>query len=382
MTNEDIREDLKAFLDGELSPERTQVVQTAIESDPSMREEAEYMSLISKSIKQFATVPSPSTDAAEKVVARYRKRKWWLSPLGLTTVAASMFFIGFLIFPTAANMREVARQRATGAPYGGIAPGAKLNQMAPAEDQSLRETDAKSAAPALTGVAGGVELLDVPRQVIRRATLGIRVVSAEESEKKVTSLVNGWGGFVQDTQSYNLDSESPQVVLTLRVPAKHFDHALVEFESLGVRTEKTITGEDVTAQMADMDARLKNLKAQELTYRQILGQAKKVGEVLEVQQYLTDIRGQIESLEAQLKSTRNLATLSIITLTLQQRPSENESPKDKGWADDTWANAVNGLRAAFQAVGRAIITTFVYAPIWLPLVIIVWLLARRMKVQK
>lgn len=387
MTNEDIREDLKAFLDGELSPERAQVVQSAIDSDPSLREEAEFMTLISKSLKQFASVPEASASAAEKVANRFRRKNWLLSPLGLSTAVAGLLIVCFLIFPNfrGSSVRSVRMSEAANgyAPGGRAAGSEEVAAAAPSEDESTPKMEAKSVAtPSPTTGSGAGELLDVPRQVIRRATLSIRVESAEDIEKKVTSLVNGWGGFVQDTQSFNLDSKTPQVVLTLRIPSKLFDQALTEFEKLGVRTEKTVSGEDVTAQIADMDARLKNLKAQELTYRQILGQAKKVGEVLEVQQYLTDIRGQIESIEAQLKSTKNLAALSTISLTLQQRPSENESPKDKSWADDSWATAVNGLRSALQAVGRAIITTFVYAPIWLPIVIVVWLLSRKMRTQK
>ncbi len=388
MTNENIRENLKAYLDGELSPEQSQLVKEAIENDSSLQNEAEFMSLISKSLKQFASVPAPKGEKVEQFASRFAKRKWWLSPLGLTTSVAAIAFLVVLILPiTRSGIGNRIRYSETAAPAGeksaaGRDSSVAMAPAAPMESEEPPKMEAKDEGLAAGSALPSPDVADIARQVIRRASLSIRVVNAEETEKKVNSMVTGWGGFVQDTQSYNLDSKTPQVVLTLRVPAKHFDHAIEEFEGLGVRTEKTISGEDVTAQIADMDARLKNLKAQELTYRQILGQAKKVGEVLEVQQYLTDIRGQIESLEAQLKSTRNLASLSTITLTLQQRPSENESPKDKGWADDAWSSAANGLRSAMQALGKALITTFVYAPIWLPVAVLLWLLSRRFKVQK
>jgi len=43
-----IRENLKAYLDGELTPQEMDVMREAIERDPSLQEEVQFMSRISQ----------------------------------------------------------------------------------------------------------------------------------------------------------------------------------------------------------------------------------------------------------------------------------------------------------------------------------------------
>ncbi|MBA3727132.1 MAG: DUF4349 domain-containing protein, partial [Armatimonadetes bacterium] len=197
------------------------------------------------------------------------------------------------------------------------------------------------------------------------------------SEGKITALVKAWGGFIEDSESSDLETEHPSMLMTVRVPEAHFETALKKFEELGVRTAKSVSGKDVTAQLVDMDARLKNLRAQEETYRQILRHANKVGEVLAVQQHLSDIRGEIESMDASRQSIAKLAALSTISVTFQQRPAAKDLQGDAGWATDAWASATQALDGAFKALSVAVIWVFVYAPIWLPVAFFGWVIARR-----
>ena len=80
------------------------------------------------------------------------------------------------------------------------------------------------------------------------------------------------------------------------------------------------TGQDVTEQYTDLEAQLRNAKAQEEVYLEILKQAKTVEDILLVQDRLGNIRAVIEGLEGRIKYLENATSYSTITVSLQEEP--------------------------------------------------------------
>jgi anti-sigma factor RsiW len=362
----EIRHDLKAYLDGELSEERASEVMAALASDPELRQEADFMNRLTQSFQSLSQGPAPV--GAEKALPR-RNRRWVLP---LAAAAASVFVVAVIssrLLPSVERSRA-AGESATLSKAPADAAGAEYGR-APLKEEVVAPNSPEPARPPASA-------LDYSRAVVRTATLTVKVQDAEQDEARVTALTKGWGGYVESSESSRLESDRPVITMTLRIPEKRFDDALSAFEKLGVRSAKTVTGQDVTSQLVDMDARLRNLRVQEETYRMILKQARKMGEVLEVQQRLSEIRGEIESMAAQAKALRGLAALSTITLTLEQRPSgAQENGSDDSWTKDAWASATKALGSALQALATGGIWLFVYAPIWLPLAAAFWLVARK-----
>ena len=89
------------------------------------------------------------------------------------------------------------------------------------------------------------------------------------------------------------------VNVVVRIPAQQFDAALNEIRSQGtsVIQEKT-TGQDVTEEYIDLEARIKTQKALESQFLEIMKQANKVADALEVQRQIADVRTEIEKLKA------------------------------------------------------------------------------------
>jgi hypothetical protein len=130
---------------------------------------------------------------------------------------------------------------------------------------------------------------------------------------RVAALAAANGGFVQSssTASYK-GARSGE--LTVRVPADRFDAVRQSLAGLGEVDSQSIRGEDVSGQLVDYGARLKSLQAQEDALRALVGQAKAVNDVLQVQQSLFSVRQQIEQLTAQkanLEQSVSLATFQV-----------------------------------------------------------------------
>ena len=177
---------------------------------------------------------------------------------------------------------------------------------------SLTQADAANAASQA-----------IERKIIRNANLTIEVASPTESQRKIFSAAESHGGFVvtsEMTQQTSEDKSKPEmsVNLVVRVPALQFDQVMEEIRGVAKRVvQEKRTGQDVTEEFIDLEARMKNQKALEGQFLEIMKRAGKVEDALDVQTHLADVRTEIEKLEGRKRFLQNQASLSTITVTLQ-----------------------------------------------------------------
>lgn len=212
----------------------------------------------------------------------------------------------------------------------------------------------------------------IRRAVIRNATLVVRVASVEESEKTVDAYIGSRGGYVVSSESSDLNETAPQITMKVRIPVDSFDAGMLKLESLGHRMSKKVSGEDVTAQLVDLDARLSIMRAQEDSFRNMLSRASNQSEALDLQTRIMSLRTEIESLSAQRKTTGDLAALSTIDLTLVGESKGIAATEDKGWASESWNSATTSFGGVLRVLGSLAIFMLVFSPVWIPLGFLAW----------
>src|SRR4051812_716514 len=140
--------------------------------------------------------------------------------------------------------------------------------------QQVSLTDAADTA------ASTAETAD--RKIIRNANLTIDVSSTTEAQHRVTTMAESHGGFVVTSESKQREDADParrtlDIKLVVRIPATHFGAALDEIRGLANNVrEENVTGQDVTEEFIDLEARIKTQRALELQFLEIMKQAKKV----------------------------------------------------------------------------------------------------------
>lgn len=143
--------------------------------------------------------------------------------------------------------------------------------------------------------------------------------------------------------------------ITLRIPADKLAAAEREIAGLGRLVSQTSSQEDATQQHVDMKARLRNLQAEEARLRTFFLKATRVSEMLAIEQELARVRGEIESMQAQVAYLENQAALATLTVTLAE-PGAVVSPAGGGWG--FLAAIRDGVRSA-AAVVRSMITVLI-----------------------
>jgi hypothetical protein len=227
-------------------------------------------------------------------------------------------------------------------------------------------------APSVASGSGGAASSDIgssavvvgaPR-VVRRADIHVKVAKDGfgAAFDRVAGLAAANGGFVSSsTTASNNDARSGQ--LTVRVPSDRFDTVRQALSGLGEVESQSIRGEDVSGQLVDYDARLTSLQAQEDALRVLVGQAKGVGEVLQVQNSLFSVRQQIEQLKAQkanLEQSTSLATLQVSLFEPGALGVVRPVADDSRSLADSFAEAVDGMLAV---VGGMIVVVGYLVPL-------------------
>jgi hypothetical protein len=180
------------------------------------------------------------------------------------------------------------------------------------ESVSLKEADSANTASQAFN-----------RKIIRNPNLTVEVASATDSQRKIVSIAESHQGFVvtsEATQRASGDGTKPEttVNLSVRVPAAQFNQVMEEIRAVGARViQEKVTGQDVTEEFMDLEARIKNQKALEAQFIEIMKRAGKVDDALSVQRELAEVRTEIEKLEGRRRFLENQSSLSTINVTLQ-----------------------------------------------------------------
>jgi hypothetical protein len=237
------------------------------------------------------------------------------------------------------------------AAYGPAQPNAQVG----APSKSNGTTDSASTNP---GVNSAVPAIQGP-QVIRQAQLTINVTSGSFESKlaAVRALVQLQQGFISGTDAQaNPTNPSEQIrsgVISFMVPAAKFDDTIDQLSKLGKVQNEHISGNDVSAQYVDLQARLANAEAQRNAMLALLGRAQTVADIIAVQTQLGQITQQVEQLKGQISYIEHNTTYSTISAQLIEVGAPAQTRSVDSWG---FASALTDAAHNFVATINYIIT--------------------------
>ncbi|MEE9202900.1 MAG: DUF4349 domain-containing protein [Dehalococcoidia bacterium] len=213
------------------------------------------------------------------------------------------------------------------------------------------------------------------RLIVRTASLSLVVDDLGDTLGQIEALAGQLEGYVVSSSRHEDKSAS----ISIRVPAEQFPQAMSEMRGMAVRVENESTqSRDVTEEYVDLESRLRNLEASEEQLLTFLERTEKLEDVVAVFRELSSVRERIEVTKGRMQYLERTSAMSIINISL--RPVSSPEPVVKpGWsAWETVKDAARGLSGLGQGLAGAGIWVVVFAPVWLPVLLIVFFVGRRL----
>ena len=129
----------------------------------------------------------------------------------------------------------------------------------------------------------------VQRLLVYHADVRLKIDAMPRTVGRLDSLVRRSGGFVSSSAETRADGEWRQET-TIRVSPTQFQRLLSGLSGLGTVEEKKLSSDDVTAEHADVAARLAAKRAIEHQYTTLLSRAQRIKDVLDIEAKLGEVR--------------------------------------------------------------------------------------------
>ncbi len=221
-------------------------------------------------------------------------------------------------------------------------------------NESLTAADAVPAENETPSRAG--------RMVIRTGNISVSVENVDKAADAVKQLAEGSGGYIENSQidiitvpqydykegaAVTVETTEKQANMTIRVPEGQFQSIFNNIKGMGKLVSENISGNDITSEYRDTQARVDNLKIQEDSLKQLMTKAKNVDEILRIETELNRVRTDIDINTGSLKRWDNLIQLSTIYIYMRElKPEELKSVDVPG----TWEKAYQGFIKAINNV--------------------------------
>ncbi len=221
---------------------------------------------------------------------------------------------------------------------GGNASDSSGAPQEPADDGDDAEGEAEPGLAVPTALTGA----DIGRDIVFRATIGVAVADVAAAGREATLIVQSLGGIVFG-QSTTVDP-SPRTVLTFKILPADFDTALEQLAGVGELVDQTISADDVTDRVVDLESRISTSEASVLRLRGFLENAGDINIIADLERQLLDRETTLETLRGQLRTLRDQVSLATITVTITEKGIET-LPAElavESWLGDDEASACPG----------------------------------------
>jgi hypothetical protein len=427
MNHETIAELLPWYVNGTLPPHERAAVEAELASCPLCAAELAELQRIHAAMHEIdKDAPGPSESLMSRTLARldsaptskeaFSLRQWWeqlsapgkVAALVPAALAIALVFLAvrftFGAFGERISAVNEVKPQTTTDTYTVNQP----RTMGPVTSRSSADLSRNAAmAPPAPAAAGGpaaapapvvgelsqttpqlkLNMAPVPPagqrpQLIRTGTINLIVPDVEHALAQLGALAQ-----VQFGDVISLNDETPSqpgvrhtADVQLAVPADRFDQTMEALGKLGAVQSRTIGAENVSDQIVDARARLRNLRRTEADMLRILDRAGKIPDVLEVTQQIAQVREQIEQLDGQLQSLEHRVAYSTITIGIEdEKPVATAEPSMGTQINDAWKAAVQKVRNYTLGVVSVLLVLVAFAPYWLGVTLIALFLANRLR---
>ena len=212
--------------------------------------------------------------------------------------------------------------------------------------------ESRSVEMARTAIPSASETEKPNRPLIARtAQLQLTTHEFDKLRPSLDEILKRHGGYVGQLDIRSPRGSGRSLEATLRMPADRLEAVITEFKKLGRVESESQSGEEVTQQYVDLEARLSNARNAERRLTDLLSQrAGKLADVLAVEVEIDRTRGEIERMEAERKNLAKRVAFATLQVTVREDYAAKLQVKPDSMSARLSNAAVEGYRTMAESV--------------------------------
>ncbi len=215
------------------------------------------------------------------------------------------------------------------------------------------------------------------QKLIKKANVSIDTKNADELIKKINSQVKSLNGYTSSL-SQNKQNEYIAVSTNVSVPADKLDSFLDFLEESGTVTSKNIETTDVTDSYTDTESQITALETEEKALLGILAKCETVQDTINVQERLSSVRGELESLRAQKKNYDQRIAYSEVSISISEVDRVKKAPTSFGsQVSEKFSESLYNIGQFFKNLGVFILGASPYLAIAAVVIIVIVLIVKK-----
>lgn len=201
----------------------------------------------------------------------------------------------------------------------GISESKTSEQAEMLPEENVEGVMAADEANSVGGVNDNIVLEN--RKLVYRVQMVIQTTGFENSISKINTKVSELGGYIQSSQVSGNDygySGGKSGSIVARIPSEKLNQFLNASKSFGNISSQSQSIEDITMRYTDVEARQKSLQVEFDRILELVKKADKLEDVIRLEERLSQIRYELDSLKSQIKGMDNDVSYSTINMDIYE----------------------------------------------------------------
>ncbi len=258
--------------------------------------------------------------------------------------------------------------------------GGEMSDKSLVAEPAMKEAPSPAPAPPAPTTDTTPTTTPVPgptlkeRKIIKTAEITIEVKNFNDSVAKVRATLkeiapNEQDGFIADSSSSKSESGAISGTVIIRISPNKFDLLVEKLMAIGDVQYQRISGEDVTKEYYDLQARLVSKREMEKRLIQLLAtRTNSVADLLEVERELGRVREEIESVQGTIRYYDDQVGMSTVNLTIVEPESVVSG------AGGFWGPIKEAITRSFEVFGKSIAALIVFVMGALPWAVVAYII--------
>ncbi|MCL2226851.1 MAG: DUF4349 domain-containing protein [Oscillospiraceae bacterium] len=219
-------------------------------------------------------------------------------------------------------------------------------------------------------------------KIIYTVSADIETLDYERTIEQVYQLMAFNGAFIESSFVGGINLEHTfhgwntlrHARFTLRVPTNRLNAMTTSLDTLGNVATLSSDAENITQQFSDTSSRLNSLRVQEERLLDMLGRAENIEDMLAIEDRMSGVRFQIESLTSTIRNWQTQIDYSTLHLFIREVEEYTVVVED-GPALTYWQQIGYGIADSARGIARFFMALFMWIAVNLPVLILLAVIA-------